>query len=390
MLDTKKPIIVTTNAGAELQLTLKPLTIRELYRFVEIYKEDSLQLVALCTCLTVTSGGRFPFSAISDTGDSWMNANVADRTGTAGAMTNSGAGTVIVGPSIIVALTNKENPPSVLVIGDSIPAGVGDLSAKRGWANRAFITAGNKIPWLNMCVGGTKLSTRSDFRLTRGRSALYKYGKYALVALGSNELPSSNAAAMIADAVKLGKKLRMCGLIPYICTILPRTKSTDGWTSAGNQSPLYDVVRNEFNDTVRAGLDPYEGCLDVTALVEANENNVLTKNGGRYQVDATAPAFSGTVTTGGSASTFTDSSAAFTGVNGWAVKITSGARNGQVSMILSSTGTSLTFWALTGNLTAGDTYEVWNSPTIDGVHPLRSKHTIIGNGIAPQLAGIFV
>lgn len=91
----------------------------------------------------------------------------------------------------------------------------------------------------------------------------------------------------------------------------------------------------------------------------------LTKLYRRVNVNSSAPAYTGTATSGSTTTVINDSTKAFTGITDRAILFTSGANQGQSRAILSFTGTSITVTeAFPFTPAVGDAYEVVSTTKI--------------------------
>jgi hypothetical protein len=164
------------------------------------------------------------------------------------------------------------------------------------------------------------------------------------------------------------------------CTVLPRGTSTDGWTTAANQTPgAYESVRTNLNTWLRAGPSPGpDAILDIAALVEVDASNVLTLNGGRWKVGATlesANAEAGTDAT----HIYKTGSLLNTEYNVIVAK-------GQTKTITSRSTNYYNTSAFSPAPTTGDPYTLVQAPTLDGIHPARYAHELM----APSLTFAWV
>jgi hypothetical protein len=157
---------------------------------------------------------------------------------------------------------------SFLLLGDSITYGLTGTPSKQGsWAVQglnfanasasgtnakatAVLTA---LPYMNASqVGETfaNLAVTHDTRL-----AFASRCKYTLGMLGSNDLNAANPINTIqVNAILLWRRLATRGTKAFYSTIIPRTTSTDTWTTLTNQTPFAsETTRVAFNTWMRDG-----------------------------------------------------------------------------------------------------------------------------------------
>lgn len=335
----------------------------------------------------IDSSGLEAFAAGSDYTDS-------------GTFTLSGSGTGY-GPCAIVG--DAVGTRSVLLAGDSVMDGGGDLTYRRSFAVRACAGASPPIAY--------QLVSRSSDTAAQFAAAATRYRRSqicgnafsAIVHYGTNDITLSghNAAqveaSLLRDAAILHRMLE--GGKVYLCTLLPRVTSTDGVTTVSGQTPLAtESIRTAVNDWLRdtsssgavaQSAGTVAGVFDTASKVEVNSSGVLTLNGGRWSVGATLA--TGTAT-GGSSTTLVDSSQSWT-TNQWtnnAVRITSGTGNGQGALVNSNTGTTLTI--NTGYSSSfspapanGSTYAIIESHSVDGIHPTPAGSDLMKTAIDTTL-----
>ncbi len=158
---------------------------------------------------------------------------------------------------------------------------------------------------------------------------------------------------------------------------MPRTTSTDLWTTAANQTPAAaESLRVAVNDWIRANPSPLTGYFEVANLVEVNSSGTFTQDGGRWN---TAGAF--TIIGNTHTSTMIDNLSTTTGlVAGMPVNCAGCAPGTQISSINNSASSMVVSIATTSTL-AGTALAI-NPPTYDGVHPSMA--------VTPTLAGAIV
>lgn len=253
--------------------------------------------------------------------------------------------------------------------GDSLLQGYNATVADASFAARAFRLAG--VPFVNLA---RTAETADGFPLRWRRNALAAGCAKALVHYGTNDLygagktlqATKNALALIVST------LAGMGMTPYVCTLSPRTTSTDGWLTTGNQTVgAAESNRLALNAWILSGGLAGAAILDTAALVEAS--------GGKWI--AASVLRSGTAT-GGTTGTLLDSGIAapsyaltgITGFDGCLLRMTSGANNGQTRTINSGNAGSVSFATFSSAVAAGDTYDILEVATLDGIHPSNRSH----------------
>lgn len=184
--------------------------------------------------------------------------------------------------------------PTVAFIGDSITMGTGDATNNGGWT--AYASNGT-VPNLRLAVGGAAAQGWIG-----GHSYSWPYLEYcthAVVMLGANDLTNGNGPRTFsqfqADLTSIYTAMRNRGLKVYGCTVLPRTNSTDSWTTTTNQTPQSTAfaaggssTRGQINAWIRAGggglLNGYYETADV---VETARDSGLWKP--NYTTDGAHP-----------------------------------------------------------------------------------------------------
>lgn len=292
---------------------------------------------------------------------------------TSGTVTSAG-GSFVYAPLAILGKT-KSPTATVIILGDSLAAGVGDsfdADANRGFAVRAL--CGN-VGYMQGAVSGQKAVDYATRIQVARRLSFAGSCRYAVVNLGINDVASGRTLAQIqGDLTAIWNALTARGVKVWQCTLTPKTSSTDGWTTtAGQTVTANEAVRTQLNDWIRTKPAPLSGVFETADTVES------ARNSGIWKVGATAA--TGTAT-GGSTTTLTDTGASF-GVNalvGKCVKITSGPGTGQTATVFSNTATDITFSAALGTAVgSGSQYSVIDRYSADGTHPSAIGHAAMAN-----------
>lgn len=341
--------------------------------------------------------------------------------GQAGGDFASGTGTFnAYGPSFIFGSTpfcivgDDRSGLATLVFGDSIWCGrgfgaeTGFYPQERGMWEAAFNDG--EINSLNWSFGGATLCEMLHPTTSgggRSRLKLIPYADRVIDGLGINDFGAGRTwQQWAADKLLLASICAKFKVPYYLSTILPKVTTTNGCVTIAGQTPISGTERTNGNLWVRAGCpvnssgvadmsgNPsplVKGFIELCSGVEANSSNVLTLNGGYWKSPST-PITTGLVLNGTPTATSLPITTSLT-VNenlGRVIKITSGARNGQYCIVKSNTTSAFTVFAsgstalagiaafgLAGAPAAGDTFDLYEAPAGDGLHPSLSSHTSI-------------
>ena len=359
---------------------------------------------------------------INNTGDSTNQVNSGgtggDATGSTGALSITGGNSNLTMPYGVIADDISAAP--ILAIGTSITAGQGfgttskQIQVYQNWFDAAITTGLHHS--VNTGISASEANGILVSQVTgaaRNRMKWLDYVSYLVNDMGVNDLGNNNNWITTATIIlNLNKLATMKGIRVIQTTIMPYVTTTDSCLTVANQTPVsIETQRQLFNTWLRNGYQvdgsgtpvqtggtssPYiYAMLDNAAAVEVNASNVLTLNGGYWQVPASSfitATLTGTPTT----TSLVASGASFPlTIASSVVKITSGAANGQTATISSATpntATALTLYAngstaqdgvalsgLTVAPSAGDTIAIYKSPTAGGLHPSYWMHAQIAS-----------
>lgn len=177
------------------------------------------------------------------------------------------------GPAAIVGVPVKDNAVAFALIGDSIVAN----GSGEGWPVQAVQDdyGYTILSRPSSTVDSMEFSSGNVYRLR-----LAKYCTHAIVNYGTNDFNGTPTLATMVDHFQdLWALLQGLGIIVYHSTTMPRTTSTDSWTSIGNQTPVsansYNTKRATFNSNLRS--DAYKSygirVLDVAKAVESDSTS---------------------------------------------------------------------------------------------------------------------
>lgn len=212
----------------------------------------------------------------------------------AGDFTGGGLVTVQLGYAYVpLAIYGQTISPKdcVAIVGDSITKG----NAVTNPYNSAIVNGfgppfGNVNPHVDLGLSGNSLAasilrvnTNLMWRLLDGCSIV-------LCQLGINDFPGGNVNTMIANATSLYTYWRSLGLKVWQTTLTPKTTSTDGWTTAINQTVTGpEPTRLAFNAWIRnGGAGLLSGVCDVEFYSsQLNGSAIVWKN--NYTADGLHP-----------------------------------------------------------------------------------------------------
>ncbi len=235
----------------------------------------------------LTAGQTWPIGQIqfnSFEGSNRAAGTVADLTGGGAVPFNSTNPTDATYDCMVVTGIPDAPCSSWLGLGDSITYGQGDTvpilvpgcygASEMGWFDRA---CANRFGSVNLGTRGDKLS---DFIGTGGQYRLggniASYCTHCSLAYGRNDLAAGvSAATFTAELVTEVAALNALGLKVYVCTILPKTSSTDNWATLVNQNAGVDSVRVAINTNIRNGITGAAGFFDLCTPVESSLDSGL-------------------------------------------------------------------------------------------------------------------
>ncbi len=406
------PVAVTKGGAASFALTATDAGAETDSIVQAVADQDDIRVRAYTG---VSAPDRFVFNSyLSDNRESGNFGSQAgdgtDKTGVSGTFTQSGPSTLL-GKVPFLLLGVAPTAKTLLLIGDSIGAGRGwnPTTAKMPTKLNCFdlgITEG-QINSINAAISGaTDIvffggSAASD---TRTRRLLARYSTHVLDENGTNDL----AFATIWQEAAVNKLLMaaLCGKPFYITTVTPRVVSTDNCITVANQTKTsIEARRTAYNDWVRGGCQVdgagypvasggtasplIAGYVDFAAALEVDASNVPTVNGGYMKVPAAAASGPFTLTGTPTTTAFAIGSTPWTSgaMVGQVVKMLTGARAGQVAVVAGNTTSGLTLYAngstaqsgvavtgLSAAPAAGDTFELWDVYSNEGLHPAVAGH----------------
>ena len=176
-------------------------------------------------------------------------------------------------PLAIIASTRK---PSIGYIGDSRVTGL--YSAKctnRGNQGEFSPILGQIFSYMDLSVGGESGST--FITKNAKRSPLLNYCSHIVCQYGINDLLAGHTGATVKNDL-----ITIVGYYDkpfYLCTVPPRTTSTDGWVTAVNQAHVtWEAERVVLNTAIRLReISTIQSFFDVSNVVETDFNSGIWK-----------------------------------------------------------------------------------------------------------------
>jgi hypothetical protein len=307
-------------------------------------------------------------------------------------------------PNAIIGYQKFGENRSVCILGDSIFAGQGDIVNTDTTSGRGFVRRilNGSIPCTQIAQGGEKVADWLYWYPGRGapvRAKWLPWSKYIITDLGSNDINvGTNTTKLQADMITLWTRCSKIGAIVSATTILPRTTTTDAFTTTGNQTiqtlNSWNTIFPAINTWLRAGAPitngvasaagdagaifaggvghPLTAIYDTAAQVESSLGSGVWKAGSTL---VTSTASAGTTTT-----SLVDTGATWTttqngGLGQYTGLVLWNTTRNLYAPINSHTATTLTLGSAITGQTTGDAYKIVQAWTVDGVHPSLYGHT---------------
>lgn len=157
----------------------------------------------------------------------------------------------LFGPIQAIGCRTNDTLPVIGIYGDSIITGAVDsasgiyYSYRLGWANRGIA---GRIPVVQTGRGGTAAAHVRHLRNTS-----MDVCNHVIIGLGTND-ESGTEATTENNLLRWARQFKSMGPETWICTIPPKTTSTDEWVTVENQSiTSFDSKRVSINSWIRAG-----------------------------------------------------------------------------------------------------------------------------------------
>lgn len=248
--------------------------------FVNIPKGATFQIR---TYVTVASGGKWPYGVIqaqmSTYGDGVEQGTTTTDKTTSG--TVAGSNNFAYGPVAIRTTRTNRDTPAVAILGDSVSFGSGDSPQDHGYIYRGLRAGGLTVQHMGM-PGATTEHFATWPEATKQRYRLAEACTSAVLATGTNDISASKTAADVQGFMTtMANNLRAEGMKKiYICTLPPRTTSTDSWATTANQTQAAtEAVRVAVNDWIRNTRTGFDGYFEVADILETGRNTGIWKAG---------------------------------------------------------------------------------------------------------------
>jgi len=262
------------------------------------------------TGLNVTKGAEIFVRTyiVPSSGGSWIGGEVfnnsvfpgegvqygSDQTGAGGALpspsANLGYGYMPVG------VFGNVSPQTVFigVVGDSETKF--SMATNGGYDNDIFVNAfgpnlGENYPHVSVGQSGESFDGNSlGFFYNQNRilrTQLLQGVTDVIIEYAVVHLNTATATAE-SDLTNFATQLTNMGIRVHMCTILPQTSSTDGWTTTTNQTPLgQEAERIALNNWIRSRPAPFSNYFETANTCETSQNSGLWIPG--YTVDGLHP-----------------------------------------------------------------------------------------------------
>lgn len=275
-------------------------------------------------------------------------------------------------PLVVTGTTNDQADNGVVVLGDSIASGGNDFGYLSGFLSRAI---GTIHPVINMAVAGELCqSWLTNQRLRRLGLIARANAEYAILSWTNDAYAARTLAQFQVDLIAAVSELRAMGLNVCVCTLTPRTTSTDGWRTLANQTlQANNATRVSYNNWLRTQQgNGIFAVLDIAASVE----DLAT---GKWKEPAGGALLTGTITAT-VAGTVTDNTKNFNLFNWVGYTVRNTTLN--TSEVVSTIPTATTLNVSTATVyTIGQGYEISQVLTVDGTHPTNQGHAIMAASI---------
>lgn len=300
-----------------------------------------------------------------------------------------------------------------LFVGDSIGNGAVDTAYSTipalGTGGFMIRAVTGKAGMVNVAIGGDIIGGFYQANGSLYRLAAARHCTSGIIEYGTNDFNGGSTAAAVESIVlTVGAEMRRLGLPKvFVCTVVPRVSSTDGFATTANQTPLNagnEAQRVLYNTWVRAGCPidpttkaavavgtsgallagqyghPITGYFDTAAKVESSLNSGKWLPALRM---ATGSMTSGSNVITSSDANFSSANQEVGGDKGQYFSITGAGPAGAILTNVAATITSSTQIACAANAstTVTNTALAMGLCTADGVHPTGRGHYLMSQAI---------
>jgi len=207
----------------------------------------------------------------------------------------------LLSPAAILGTPYNRDTESIVLIGDSVISGFGDLGAGGGgyysqWSAGGVAGGGYVVRGLGATHGWINLGNAGDtvhdfVAKHERRLAIASGASLAISDYGINDVQAARSFATIsADLLALWTMLDARGIRVLQATLTPKTTSTDAWATTANQTiptPAQETVRVAVNNWIRTLPAPLSGVIEAADLAETARNSGIWKAG--YTADGLHP-----------------------------------------------------------------------------------------------------
>jgi lysophospholipase L1-like esterase len=293
---TSKVFPVTFNGG-QSQVTIQPGK----WAFsdpigITLNKGDTFQTrtyVNVAAAATKFPTGSYTTQSSLGEGENYTSGGGTNNTtpGSVGVTAVNGVG--VFAPAMILGYAKARiSPPRILLVGDSIMAGVGDGGTFTNWGY-VLRALNNNYPYQLLAYPSETVDFMRDNQRAFRRlgMVLTKMQPSAIICeLGVNSVKAGSGTIQ-ADLLTIWQQLANFGVPLYQTTITPVTTSTDSWATTANQTvTANESIRTALNDYIRTVPSPLTGIFEVADLAETSRNSGIWRvTGGAYTGDGTHP-----------------------------------------------------------------------------------------------------
>lgn len=220
--------------------------------------------------------------------DSCTTTSGADLTLAGSGSVSGGSGTSRYGPLVVLGRSNAHKPV-VALLSDSILNGFSESAGSSYWGPVARACTALGYPMVKFSKSATTTLDWVTVGNARYKMPFLDGCTHALVELGTNDgqLGSSGGVTTLQSRITtIGALLAGMGIKAYLCTVPPKTSSTDSWATTVSQTPnggSLPAHLASFNTWVRGVPAPWVGCFDLAASCESS----ITPDSGLWAAGAT-------------------------------------------------------------------------------------------------------
>lgn len=211
-----------------------------------------------------TSAGEHCTFAASGVVDQTMGGTITD--------TSAGVG---YGPCAILSAATV---PSFAVIGDSRAVGINDTySGTATGLGEITRSIGDSYAYINVAIPSSTAATMAGAGRSSNKYKLAQYCTHVICQYGINDFSSSTAATLEGNIQTLHSLL--AGKPFYVCTVAPKSSSTDSFATTTNQTPdaVSNSRRTSYNAWVRANTGGFSGFIEIADQVESARDSGVWK-----------------------------------------------------------------------------------------------------------------